>query len=89
MKYKHYVFLDKETDIAGLEPFELLVVVGLPLGIGIILFIISPIKIPIAFAIVVSIVFLYIFVRKKKNGKKKGHIYRKVIYDLTGIKKIY
>lgn len=89
MKHKHYVFLDKETDIAGLEPFELLIVVGLPLGIGIILFIVSPIKIPIAFAIALSIAFLYVYVRKKKSGKKKGYTYRKVVYDITGIRKIY
>lgn len=89
MKYKHFVFLDKETDIVGLEPFELIVVVGLPMAVGIILFIVSPIKIPIAFATIGTIVGLYVYVRKRKSGKKKGYVYRKIVYEITGIKKIY
>ena len=88
-EYKHYPFLDKEVDIAGLEPFELLLI-AFPLIAGIVLFIISPIKIPIVFTAFAGVAFMYIFVRKKKSGKNKGYMYREVIYNYTiSIKKIY
>ena len=90
MKYKHYPYMDKETDIAGLELFDFVFVVIIPLAIGILLFTLSPIKIPIAFLTFAMVIGAYIYVRRKKSGKQKGYIYREFRYKLIGgIKKIY
>lgn len=90
MDLKHYPFLDKEIDIAGLEPFEIVLVVAFPFFTGLIAFIFSPFKIPVVVGIVLSIGFLYIYVRKRKSSKAKGYTYREVVYNiLSGYTKIY
>ena len=88
--YKHYPYLDKEIDIAGLEPFEILIFVVAPIIVGALLFIILPFKIPVVFATFISIVIIYVLVRRKKSGKNKGYVYREFLYKyLPHTKKIY
>lgn len=90
MDLKHYPFLDKEIDVAGLEPFEIALIIALPFLLGLVLFIFSPFKVPVVVGIVLSVGGLYVYVRKKKSSKAKGYTYREVVYNLlNGYKKIY
>jgi len=92
MEYKHYPFLDRETEIAGLELFDIMIVLVFPAIFSILVFLLTPFKIvkiaaPFIFFILTAI--LFVIVRRKKSGKEKGYIYRQIVYRLIGIKRIY
>lgn len=89
---RHFPFLDKEIDIAGLEPFEIGVVFVVPFLAGIVLFLLVPIgKLMIVFIMFAVSVFLYVVIRRKKSDKQKGWLYREFVYKWLGrnVKKIY
>lgn len=89
-KDKHYPFLDKETDIIGLEPFDIALIIGIPLGLSIFLFMFLPIgKTLVMFGVFGLIVYMFIYVRKKKHGKERGYVYREFLKKLRNYKKIY
>ncbi len=93
MEDKHYPVIDRETDILGLEPFDLIVVITVPMFIGFLLLVFLPVpqffKVLIAVGTVISIGIMFVKVRKMKHGKNKGYIYRRFQKLLRNYKKIY
>lgn len=74
---KHYPYLDKELDVAGIEVIDAAIVVVISvvmliIGVFIFNFIIG------LFLFVTSLLILYIYVRRLKQNKERGYIARKI-----------
>jgi len=85
---KHYPYLDKDLDIAGLESVDVVIIAAVSIAflfIGLFLFnaIIG------IFLFVVSFIILYIRIRKLKQNKERGYLVRKIAKFLRGNNELY
>jgi hypothetical protein len=85
---KHYPYLDKDLDIAGLEFTDVAIITGISvilLFIGLFLFN----MIAGVFLFVGSFVILYIRIRKLKQNKEKGYLVRRIAKFLRSNDELY
>jgi hypothetical protein len=85
---KHYPYLDKDLDIAGLEFIDVAIIVAVSivfLFIGLFLFNV----IVGIFLFVASFLILYIRIRKLKQNKERGYLVRKIAKFLRGNNELY
>lgn len=85
---KHYPYLDKELDIAGIEVIDAAVIVAvsivmLIIGVLIFNFIVG------LFLFVASLLILYIYARRLKQNKERGYIARKISKFLRSNEGLY
>jgi len=85
---KHYPYLDKELDVAGLEVIDAAIVVVL----GVIMLVVGVIFFNVVvglFLFVGTLLFLYIRMRRLKQNKERGYIARKIAKFLRSSDEIY
>jgi Ca2+-dependent lipid-binding protein len=74
---KHYPYLDKDLDIAGLEFADIAIILGVSITLLIIgLFMFN--MIVGFFLFVGSFIILYIRIRKMKQNKERGYLVRRI-----------
>jgi len=86
---KHFPFLDKETDILGLEIFDLGAIAVVSITAAILTFFLIPFKLFSIFVASVILIVGYILVKKKKTGKERGWLYRQYLKKSRKFNKIF
>jgi hypothetical protein len=85
---KHYPYLDKELDIAGIEAIDAAVIVA----ISIVLLVIGLFAFNLIvglFLFVSTLVILYVYMRRLKQNKERGYIARKISKFFRGNEELY
>jgi hypothetical protein len=85
---KHYPYLDKDLDIAGLEFVDVAIITAISvilLFTGLFLF-----NMIVGFFLFISsFIILYIHIRRLKQNKERGYLVRKIAKFFRGNKELY
>lgn len=85
---KHYPYLDKELDVAGIEAVDAVIVVALSIVMLIVGVLVFNVIVGL-FLFVMSLLILYIRVRRLKQNKERGYIARKISKFLRSNEELY
>jgi small-conductance mechanosensitive channel len=85
---KHYPYLDKDLDIAGLEAVDVVVITAISIVFLFIGFFLFNVIIGILL-FVVSFLILYVRIRKLKQNKERGYLVRKIAKFFRGNNELY